>query len=164
MTKSFLFILLSINLFAETFAFNIINFVNRTDKWKIKIDNTSKNVYYDWLNKEWYNTDFEIISEGDLYGKNSIRSKKNINQIIINTDFPKKIEYKEYVLPLVKPNKGNIYFKNKTNGGTEVIWFLDYKTLPLLDEITYKMYDKIITNSLKNLKTYSERTKYQNKM
>lgn len=164
MTKSFLFILLSINLFAETFAFNIINFVNRTDKWKIKIDNTSKNVYYDWLNKEWYNTDFEIISEGDLYGKNSIRSKKNVNQIIINTDFPKKIEYKEYVLPLVKPNKGNIYFKNKTNGSTEVIWFLDYKTLPLLDEITYKMYDKIITNSLKNLKTYSERTKYQNKI
>lgn len=32
-----------------------------------------------------------------------------------------------------------------------------------MDEITYRMYDRIITNSLKNLKKYSERTKYQNK-
>jgi hypothetical protein len=164
MTKSFLFILLSVNLFVETFAFNIINFVNKTDKWKIKIDNTSRNVYYDWLNKEWYNNNFNIVSDGDLHGKNSIRSKKNVNQIIVNTDFPKKIEYKEYIMPLVKSNKGNIYFKNKTNDITEVIWYLNYQTLPLLDEITYKMYDRIITNSLKNLKTYSERTKYQNKV
>lgn len=67
-------------------------------------------------------------------------------------------------MPLVKSNKGNIYFKNKTNDSTEVIWYLNYQTLPLLDEITYKMYDRIITNSLKNLKTYSERTKYQNKV
>lgn len=76
MTKSFLFILLSVNLFVETFAFNIINFVNKTDKWKIKIDNTSRNVYYDWLNKEWYNNNYNIVLDGDLHGKNSIRNKK----------------------------------------------------------------------------------------
>ena len=124
----------------------------------------TRKTHYDWLNKEWYSSKFNIVSEGDLHGKNSIRSKKNVNQIIVNTDFPKKIEYKEYIMPLVKSNKGNIYFKNKTNDSTEVIWYLNYQTLPLLDEITYKMYDRIITNSLKNLKTYSERTKYQNKV
>ena len=32
-------------------------------------------------------------------------------------------------MPLVKSNKGNIYFKNKTNDSTEVIWYLNYQTL-----------------------------------
>ena len=163
MIKKVIFILLSINIFNDVFAYNIMNLINKTDKWKIKINNNSKQVYNDWLNNEWYSNNFNIISEGDVDGKNSIRSIKNINQIIVNTDFPKKIEYKEYVMPLIKSNKGNIYFKNKTNDSTEVIWCLNYQILPLLDEITYRMYDRIITNSLKNLKTYSERTKYQNK-
>ena len=65
-------------------------------------------------------------------------------------------------MPLMYSNKGSINFKNKNNY-TEVIWYLNYQTLPLLDEITYKMYDRIITNSLENLKTYSERSKYQKK-
>tara|TARA_B000000477_G_scaffold2994_1_gene2788 strand:+ start:5331 stop:5822 length:492 start_codon:yes stop_codon:yes gene_type:complete len=162
MIKKLLFILLSINIFSDVFAFNIMNLVNKTDKWKIKINNTSKQVYYDWLNKEWYGNNFNIISEGDIYGKNSIRSIKNINQVITNVNYPYKIVYKEYIMPLMYSNKGSINFKNKNNY-TEVIWYLNYQTLPLLDEITYKMYDRIITNSLENLKTYSERSKYQKK-
>ena len=52
-------------------------------------------------------------------------------------------------------------FKNKNNS-TEVIWSLNYKSLPMMEDITYKMYSKIIENSLKKLKIYSERKKYQN--
>lgn len=163
MTKNILFILLSINLFTEVFTFNIMNLVNRTDKWKIKIDNTSKQVYFDWLNKEWYGNNFNIVSEGDINGKNSIRSKKNVNQVIVNTNYPYRIEYKEYVFPLMELNKGYVNFKNKNNS-TEVIWSLNYKSLPMMEEITYKMYSRIIENSLKKLKTYSERKKYQNKV
>lgn len=161
MTKNILFILLSINLFTEVFTFNIINLVNKTDKWKIKIDNTSKQVYFDWLNKEWYGNNFNIVSEGDINGKKSIRTKKNINQVIVNTNYPYKIEYKEYVFPLMESNKGSVIFKNKNNS-TEVIWSLNYKSLPMMEDITYKMYSKIIENSLKKLKIYSERKKYQN--
>lgn len=163
MTKNILFILLSINLFTEVFTFNIMNLVNRTDKWKIKIDNTSKQVYFDWLNKEWYGNNFNIVSEGDINGKNSIRSKKNVNQVIVNTNYPYRIEYKEYIFPLMESNKGYVNFKNKNNS-TEVIWSLNYKSLPMMEEITYKMYSRIIENSLKKLKTYSERKKYQNKV
>lgn len=160
MIKKLLFILLSINIFSDVFAFNIMNLVNKTNKWKIKIDNTSKQVYYDWLNKEWYGNNFNIISEGDIDGKNSIRSIKNINQVITNVNYPYKIEYKEYIIPLIDSNKGSINFKNKNNY-TEVIWALDYKALPLMEEMTYKMYNRVIENSLKKLKIYSERTKYQ---
>ena len=111
-------------------------------------------------NKEWYGNNFNIISEGDIHGKKSIRCIKNINQVITNVNYPYKIEYKEYIMPLMDSNKGSINFKNKNNY-TEVIWALDYKTLPLMEEITYKMYSRVIENSLKKLKTYSERTKYQ---
>lgn len=154
MIKKLLFILLSINIFSDVFAFNIMNLVNKTNKWKIKIDNTPNQVYYDWLNKEWYGNNFNIISEGDIHGKNSIRSIKNINQVITNVNYPYKIEYKEYIMPLMDSNKGSINFKNKNNY-TEVIWTLDYKALPLMEEITYKMYNRVIENSLKKLKTYS---------
>ena len=160
MIKKLLFILLSINIFSDVFTFNIMNLVNKTDKWKIKINNTSKQVYYDWLNKEWYGNNFNIISEGDIDGKKSIRCIKNINQVITNVNYPYKIEYKEYIMPLMDSNKGSINFKNKNNY-TEVIWAFDYKTLPLMEEMTYKMYSRVIENSLKKLKTYSERTKYQ---
>lgn len=152
MIKKLLFILLSINIFSDVFAFNIMSLVNKTDKWKIKINNTSKQVYNDWLNKEWYGNNF--ISEGDVYVKNSIISTININQVITNVNYPYKIEYKEYIMPLTDSNKSSIDFKNNY---TEVIWALDYKTLPLMEEITYKMYSRVIENSLKNLKTYSEK-------
>tara|TARA_B110000259_G_C14034421_1_gene408524 strand:+ start:1103 stop:1594 length:492 start_codon:yes stop_codon:yes gene_type:complete len=163
MIKKLLFILLSINIFSDVYAFNIMNLVHKTDKWKIKINNISKQVYNDWLNKEWYGNNFNIITEGDVDGKNSIRSIKNVNQVITNVNYPYKIEYKEYIMPLIDSNKGSINFKNKNNY-TEVIWTLDYKTLPLMEEITYKMYSRVIENSLEKLKIYSERKKYQKKV
>jgi hypothetical protein len=99
--------------------------------------------------------------EGDEYGKNSIRTKKNINQIITETEYPYKIEYREYILPFFKPNKGEIQFKRKKNN-SEIIWKVEYQSLPLLEEITYKMYNNMINNSLKNIKTYCIRKQNQN--
>ena len=141
-----------------------------TKKWKITINNRPEKSYYDWLNFIWYNELYvnsiinsKIITYGDIYGKDSIRSINyfsNINQVITNTTYPSNILYKEYILPNRKSNKGEIKFINNKNN-TELIWNINYTCLPYTENITYKLYDNIISNNLKKLKLFSERTKYQ---
>lgn len=144
-----------------------------TKQWKINIDTNPKETYYDWLNIVWYN-DFhfnsminsKIITFGDIYGTNSMRSLNffnTVNQVITNTSYPSKILYKEYVAPSFNSNKGEIKFINNNNK-TEVIWNLNYTCLPHTENFIYKMYDDAISTSLKKVKTYSERKKYQNEL
>jgi len=161
--KKVLLSLLLFNLISNIYSFNPYNMmINKTDKWTTKINNVSnKEAYFAWLNNEWYNNNYNLIMEGDEYGKNSIRTKKNINQIITETEYPYKIKYKEYILPFLKPNKGEIQFKRKKNN-SEIIWKVEYQSLPLLEEITYKMYNNMIDSSLKNIKTYCIRKQNQN--
>lgn len=140
-------------------------------KWKITVNNKPEEIYYDWLNVVWYedfyfNSIFnsKIITDGDIYGTNSIRSLNlfnSVNQVISNTSFPSSIIYKEYILPNTNSNNAEIKFINNNNN-TDIIWNLNYTCLPFTENITYKIYDNIISNSLHKLKIYSERKKYQN--
>jgi len=155
------------------YSYNNIKMRTETNKcWNIKINSNPENVYYDWLNNVWYDSYFnnnlcnsKIISIGDIYGTNSIRSMNvfnTVNQIITNTTYPEKIEYKEVILPSINYNRGSIDFVNNNNS-TELIWNINYtKTdLELIDKIVYKIYDHVINNTLKKLKIYSERRVYQ---
>jgi len=144
-----------------------------TKQWKINIDSNPKDIYYDWLNIVWYQ-DFhlnsminsKIITVGDIDGKNSIRSLNffnTVNQVITNTSYPNKILYKEYIVPNINSNKGEIQFINNNNN-TELVWNVNYTCLPHTENIVYKMYDNVISNSLNKVKIYSERKKYQNQL
>lgn len=82
--KKVLLATLLINLVTEIYSFNPFNMmINKTNKWTTKINNVSnKEAYFAWLNNEWYNDNYNVIMEGDEYGKNSIRTKKILIRLL----------------------------------------------------------------------------------
>ena len=135
---------LNLNLNKNNNFFDICYRNNDSFNYNITISNIPEIVYYDWLNFIWYNYYGYDINEGDIYGKNSIRQKRNLHQKIVNISYPNYIKYKEVELFNFKYTYGEVFFhKTKTND-TLVEWkIINNNNLPFINVI----YDKLINRN-----------------